>query len=172
MCGLTQAETARVLGKLQLTNEAHIQLLALSSYAISLITPFVLAFLVFIILIYSIRISGVEYKTTRIFVIVGFSFLPFFINSSALYAFVTFSNSVEYQLSNSDFRHGDDIYLTDVVKLSHFANLGTIASFLFLAALIYQLAYVEKYLKPILAVAVVICPIILIYLFKLLIGLI
>jgi hypothetical protein len=171
LCGLTQAESVRVLGKFRLNDEANIQFLAISSYAISFITPFALAFLVFIILIYSIRISGAEYKTTRIFVVVGFSFLPFLINSTALYAFIAFSSKIEHQLSNPDFKHVEDIYLTDVVKLSHFANLGTISSGLFLAALIYQLAYVEKYLKPILAAAVVLCPILLIYLFKLLIGL-
>jgi hypothetical protein len=172
ICGLTQAESARVLGKIGLNGEAQIQFLVISSYTISIITPFALAFLAFIILIYSIRISGAEYKTTRIFVVVGFSFLPFLINSSALYVFIIFSSKIEYHLSNPDFKYRDDIYLTDIVKLSHFANLGTIASGLFLAALIYQLAYVEKYLKPILAAVVVLCPILLIYLFKLVIDVI
>jgi hypothetical protein len=141
LCGLTQAESVRVLGKFRLNDEANIPVLAISSYAISFITPFALAFLVFIILIYSIRISGAEYKTTRIFVVVGFSFLPFLINSTALYAFIAFSSKIEHQLSNPDFKHVEDIYLTDVVKLSHFANLGTISSGLFLAALIYQLVF-------------------------------
>lgn len=164
MCGLLQAEVSRILGNIETKplSEGN-WLLAFSSYVVSMITPFALAFLVLLVLIYSLRVAGVNFQNSRVFVIVGFSFVPFLLNSAFLYACVF--------LFEDNLGINDDtleIYLTSRIKLSDFRQSGLVASALFIVALVYQLSYVEKYLKPILAIAVVCCPLITIYVFTLL----
>lgn len=145
-CGFFQAEVSRLFNNylIDYYEQSFLSALTISSYAVSLMVPFGLWFLIGLLVHMMTIIVGKSGSLRELYYISGICFIPFLLN--LIFAFVLLqstSTDVGSELSKLASNASYDVRITKEVSLSTLRNIGTFCSLI--SMLIYCFVVLKVY---------------------------
>lgn len=132
-CGFFQAEVSRLFNNylIDYYEQSFLSALTISSYAVSLMVPFGLWFVIGLLIHMMTIIVGKPGSLRELYFVSGICFIPFLLN--LIFAFVLLQSTnvdIGSELSKLATDASYDVRITNEVSLSTLRNIGTFCSFI------------------------------------------
>jgi hypothetical protein len=146
LCGIIQAEISKFFGEVAI-NSANLKFQHFflnSIYVIAVITPLCIGFFFLMTMNFMLKICDIAFDIRELIVSIGFSFLPFLLNSTVLYYFLISDSNIDLKIIEIIEGRQNDVKFNDFITLNSFSNTGNISALLFTIILTIRTKLVLK----------------------------